>query len=44
MSSQSTKETQVKSAKLRRMVVKEFNDELLNLKIILEKIQKRDAI
>ena len=32
--SQSTKETKAKSAKLRRIVVKEFNDEFKNLMII----------
>ena len=41
MSSLSTKETK---AKLRRMTVKEFNDELLNLKTIIHKMEKLDII
>ena len=41
MSYLSTKETK---AKLRRMTVKEFNDELLNLKTIIHKMEKLDII
>ena len=44
MPSQTTKETKVKLAKLTRIVVKKFNDELLNLKIILDKMEKINAI
>ena len=44
MPSQTTKETKAKLAKLTRIVVKKFNDELLNLKIILDKMEKLNAI
>ena len=44
MLSQTTKETKAKLAKLTRIVVKKFNDELLNLKIILDKMEKINAI
>ena len=44
MPSQTTKETKAKLAKLTRIVVKKFNDELLNLKIILDKMEKINAI
>ena len=44
MPSQTTKETKAKLAKLTRIVVKKFNDELLNLKIMLDKMEKINAI
>ena len=36
--------TKGKSAKLRSTAIKKFNDELLNLKIILDKMEKLNAI
>ena len=44
MPSQTTKETKAKLAKLTRIVLKKFNDELLNLKIILDKMEEINAI
>lgn len=44
MSRLSTKERKTKLAKLRHMMIKEFKDELTNLKIIIDKMEKLDII
>ena len=44
MSSLSTKEIKTKLAKIRQMMIKEFKDELTNLKIILDEMEKLDII
>ena len=44
MSNLLTRERKTKSIKLRRMMIKEFKNELRNLKIILDEIGKLDTI
>ena len=44
MSRLSTKERKMKLAKLKHMMTKEFKDELINLKIIPDEMEKLDII
>ena len=44
ISNLSAKERKVKSAKFRHMTAKEFNDELLNFKSVIDEMAKLDTI